>query len=158
MRAGYRTLKTAKAAVLSSWFVVEDDVVMHVTGDIDLGNDCKITIKAGSSLVLYLDGDFEGKNGSSVNNGNMLAGTFMFFGTGGPGQTIDLKAKGGFYGAVYAPNASMEVKAKGDVYGSFVGCNFEMKSKSVFHYDEVLNGGGINDEGVYFAVNRWREE
>lgn len=137
---------------------IDGDVVLYVTGDIDLGNDCEITIKSGSSLVVYVDGDFEGKNGSSVNNENSLAGDFKLFGTGEFGQTIDLKAKSEFYGAVYAPNASMIVKAGGDIYGSFIGYDFEMKSKGVFHYDEALSSGGIDDEGVYFAVNRWREE
>lgn len=137
---------------------IDGDVVIYVTGDIDLGNECEITIKLGSSLVIYLDGDYEGKNGSSINNENSLASKFKLFGTGGPGQMIDLKAKSDFYGAVYAPNASMEVKAKGDIYGSFVGMDFEMKSKSVFHYDEALSSSGIDDEGVYFTISRWREE
>jgi len=137
---------------------IDGNVVVHVTGGIDLGNECEITIKSGSSLVIYIDGDFEGKNGSSINNENMLAEDFLLFGTGDPGQIIDLKAKSEFYGAVYAPNASMEVKAGGDIYGSFVGYDFEMKSKSVFHYDAALSSGGIDDDGVYFTVNRWREE
>jgi len=134
-------------------------VEMHVTGDIDMknGSEIKISDDGTSSLILYLDGNWESKEGAGINNETLTPASFMLYGTGDEGQTIDLKAKNDFYGAVYAPNASLGIKAGGDIYGSFVGTNFEMKSNSVFHYDVALCNIGINDPGVFFTIKRWWE-
>ena len=131
------------------------EVVLYITGDISLGQDCEIVIKEGASLVLYLDGDLSTDNDSGINNLNDPE-NFKLYGTGEE-QTIDLKAKGDFHGAVYAPNADVAIYSGGDIYGSFVTSSFEMKSNSNFYYDEALLDAGLDDEAVRFVVIHWSE-
>ncbi len=131
------------------------DVVLYITGDISLGQDCEIVIKEGASLVLYLDGDLSTDNDSGINNLNDPE-NFKLYGTGEE-QTIDLKAKGDFHGAVYAPNADVTIYSGGDIYGSFVTSSFEMKSNSNFYYDEALLDAGLDDEAARFVVTHWSE-
>lgn len=135
------------------------NVVMHVTGDIDMKNGSEIKIRddGTSSLIIYLDGDLDAKEGSGINNETGIPTNFQLYGTGSAGQVIELKAKNEFYGGVYAPNASLGIKAGGDIYGSFVGTNFELKSKSTFHHDKALNKTDINDEATFFTIRRWYE-
>ena len=135
------------------------DMVMHITGDIDLGGaKCEIQIAPGSSLTLYLDGDMFSGNSSGINNENSSPSTFTLYGTGDPVQNIELKAKNEFYGTVYAPDASVSIKAGGDIYGSFVATDFEMKSDSALHYDAALSEVDIDDIGVRFVSGKWRED
>ena len=134
------------------------DVVMHVTGDVDLGNSCEMIIMPGSTLSMYVDGDWVTRNDAGVINLNGIPSNFMLYGTGEPIQKIELKAKNEFYGAVYAPDASVSVKAGGDIFGSFVCNDFELKSKSTVNYDTELVEVEIDDIGAYFTVNNWREE
>lgn len=133
------------------------DVVLHVTGDIDLGQDCEIIIRPDASLTLYLDGNLTAGNNSGINNQNAPA-SFKLYGTGGAGQTFDIKAKGEFSGAVYAPNADVVINAGGDVYGSFLGSSFQMNSGGNFYYDEMLKEVSVNDEAVQFVMKTWSEQ
>jgi len=133
------------------------DVVLHVTGDIRLGQDCEIVVRQGASLTLYLDGDLDAGNDAGINNENFPV-NFKLYGTGEGAQEFDLKAKGDFFGAVYAPNADITINAGGDIYGSFVSSGFEMKSGGNFYYDEALRDVSIDDEAVRFVVKQWQEE
>ena len=142
--------------------VTGGDVVLYVTGDVYMANGSEIIIEPGSSLTIYIDGDFITKEGTTITSGvtneNAIPSDFKLFGTGEIGQVIDLKAKNEFYGAVYAPNASISIKAKGDIYGSFIGNDFELKSYGKVHYDKALAEASVDDVAVYFTINSWREE
>ena len=129
------------------------DVVLHVTGDIDIGQDCELVIKPGSSLTIYAAGNFVGGNSSGINNETMLPSNFVVYGTGSNNQVFDLKAKTDFYGAIYAPDPNIVIRAKGNVYGSFIGSSFEMKCGGDFYYDAALR-----DVGERFCIARWWEE
>ena len=132
------------------------DVVLHVSGDIWLGNSCEIVVKPGSSLTLYLEGDLIAGNDASINNQNDPAG-FKLYGTG-ESQKIELKAKDDFCGAIYAPDAFLFFHAWGDIYGSTLGYNVSIGSPSNFYYYEALAEVSVDDEGVRFVVERWQEE
>ena len=134
------------------------DVVMHVTGDIDLGNSTEIIILPGSSLTMYVDGNWVTRTFAGVNNLNGIPENFTVYGTGDLGQHLELKAKNEFFGRVYAPDAWIDIKAGGDIYGSFTAHDFDMKSKSVLKYDTELSKKDIDDIGIYFTVSSWREE
>ncbi|MBN1795669.1 MAG: hypothetical protein JW804_03265 [Sedimentisphaerales bacterium] len=139
---------------------VSGHVVMYVTGDIIMNNGAEIAIKndGNSSLTLYIDGNLISKEDAGINNETAEPSNFKLYGTGGPGQSLDLKAKNDFYGAVYAPNAILSIKAKGDIYGSFIGDSFEMKSKSTFNHDWALVDVDINSEGTFFSIQKWYED
>jgi hypothetical protein len=134
------------------------NVVLHVTGDIDLGNSAEIVVKTGSTLTIYTDADIQCDNGSSINveNPTKAADTLRIYATGNGDQFFDFKAKSEWVGAIYAPNAYIDLYAGGDIYGAIVGHEFDLKSGGNFKYDrglETLNS--VDDDGVQFAVSRF---
>jgi len=144
----------------SSILRVIGDCTLYITGDVDMGQDSEIIIdnSANAKLTIYLDGDWVSDNNSGVNNETLDPSTFELYGTGPLGQTLDIKAKGEFYGVVYAPNADLTIFAGGDVYGSFVTNNFELKSSGNFLYDVSLRTISVLDEGARFVIDRWNEQ
>jgi hypothetical protein len=146
--------RTSQPAVLD---IAGGDVVLHVTGDISMGQDCEIVVQPGASLTLYLDGDLVAANNSGFNNLTKIASSLTLYGTGTAPQTFDIKAKSDVFGVVYAPNADVDVYAAGDVYGSIVADSFEFKAGGNFYYDEALKDVSVDDDGVRFMVTRWSE-
>jgi hypothetical protein len=132
------------------------DVVLHVSGDINLGEECEIVVNSGASLTIYVDGNIVSGNNSGFNNKNSPS-NFKLFGTGA-GQTFDIKAKSDMFGAVYAPNADIVMKASGNIYGSVVSQSFALKSGGNFYYDVALAETDEAQEAVRFIVSRWQEE
>lgn len=137
--------------------IVGGDVVLNVTRDIRLGQDTEICISPGATLTLYLSGDLEAKNDSGINNLTKSPQAFTLYGTGTRTQEIDLKAKGEFYGAVYAPKADMTVYANGDIYGSFVSNTLAIKSHSNLHYDHALAAAPADTQVQWFELAQWEE-
>lgn len=137
--------------------VATGDVVLHVAGDIELGQDCEIKVKEGASLALYLDGDLDAHNNAGINNEGFPT-DFKLFGRAEGEQKLDLKANSESFGAVYAPRAIITLMANGDVYGSVTGKSFEMKSGGNFYYDEALRDVSVSDEGVRFVIKHWQEQ
>jgi len=137
--------------------ITSGDVVLHVTGDIDLGQSCEIKIKQGASLVLYLDGNLDAGNDAGINNEDSPA-KFKLYGASEGEQLFNLRAKSNCFGAVYAPNAIVTLNADGDVYGAFTVKNFEMKSGGNFYYDKALKNVTTDNESVHFVVRQWSED
>jgi len=136
------------------------DVVLYVTGDIQLGNSCEIVVKDGSSLTIYSDGNIHCRNGSGINTEvpPEEAATLQIYATGQSGQFFNIKAKSQFTGIIYAPDADVLLYANGDAYGSVVSRTFEYKAGGNFYYDEALQKKNtVNDEAVQFVVTRWHE-
>jgi hypothetical protein len=136
------------------------DVVLHVTGDIELGNSCEIVVTDNSTLTIYSDGNIHCRNGSGINTENPPeeADTLQIYATGTGDQYFDIKAKSEFTGIIYAPDADVDLYAKGDAYGSIVARDFEYKAGGNFYYDEALRDKNtVNDDGVQFVVTRWYE-
>jgi hypothetical protein len=135
------------------------DVVLHITGNVSVGESCKIIVKTGASLTLYVDGNIHCRANSSITNESFPdPARLKIFATGTGTQTFDIKAESNWCGVVYAPNADIDLYAMGDVYGSFVANSFEFKAGGNFYYDESLKTVGVDDEGVRFIVTRWREQ
>lgn len=135
------------------------DVVLYITGNIDLGNACEIIVKNNSSLTIYIDGDIITGNGASIGTQNPTkdAMTIQLYGTGTGGQNFDIKAKNEWTGVIYAPNAHVDLYANGDAYGAIVADSFEFKNGGNYYYDEALSEVSMQDEGVSFVVERWYE-
>lgn len=136
------------------------DVVLYVTGDIELDQACDINIKSGSTLTLYVDGDILCREGSGINTEASIedAAILKLYATGEETQLFDIRANGKWTGAIYAPNASVLLYANGDAYGSVVASSFEFKAGGNYHYDEALREVTEQDEGVTFTVMHWSEE
>ncbi len=135
------------------------DVVVYITGNIDLGESCELVVRDDSSLTVYIDGDIQCRVGSSVNNEYPPENPtkLKLYGTSEVQQYFDIKAKSIWSGIIYAPNADIDLYANGDFYGSVVADSFELKAGGNYHYDEALKEGKVDDEGVRFVVKRWHE-
>lgn len=134
------------------------DVVLHVTGNIDIGNMGKINIKANSSLDLYVDGDIVSGNQAEITNETSDPINFQLYSTGEGEQTFNLKNGVDTFGVIYAPNADVTLMNSGDVYGAVVAKNFEMKNNGTFYYDAALRDVSGDDVGVRFVIKRWSEQ
>ncbi|MBN2456979.1 MAG: hypothetical protein JXB29_10685 [Sedimentisphaerales bacterium] len=134
------------------------EVVLHITGDIDMGTRCEIKIKPDSSLIIYVDGDVQAGNSDGFNNETCIPSSLKIYGNAAGSQRFDIKAKSNVFGALYAPQADIILRAQGDVYGAVTANSFEMKSGNNFYYDEALRNVDLDDEGVRFVIKRWREE
>jgi len=135
------------------------DVVLYITGNIEVGQLGGIVIKDNSSLTVYIDGDIHCRNNCSINNETPPEDpkNFQLYGTSQDEQYFDIKAKSTWSGVIYAPNADIDLYANGDFYGSVVANNFEIKAGGNYHYDEALRKVSIEDEGVRFVIKRWYE-
>ena len=133
------------------------DVVLHITGNINMGNGCELIVKADSSLILYIDGDISTDNSVGINNQAGNVDDFKLYGTGTGTQVFSLKAKSSVFGTVYAPDADITLYPNAEMYGAIVGRNVTFKSGSVFYYDEAVRNVAADDEGVRFYIKRWYE-
>jgi len=154
----YDSIQLKKAALSGVLEISGGDVVLVITDDIQMGQNCEIVINEGSSLTLYLAGDLNADNNSGFNNRTKIPGNLKIFGTSTEEQQMDIKAKSDVFGVVYAPNADVTVYAAGDVYGSFVTSNFELKSGGNFYYDRALKDYMDKKELLRFVLNRWQEQ
>jgi len=153
----YNEIELKKASDPGILEVTGGDVVLYITGDISLGQDCEIVIKDGSSLVLYLDGDLDAANNAGINNESVPT-SFKLFGTSTEEQSLTLKAKSETLGAIYTPNGVVIIMADNDVFGSVTAKSFELKASGNFLYDEALRTVTTDDDAVRFVIRQWSEE
>lgn len=135
------------------------NVVLHITGNVDLGNGCEVVVRPGSSLILYVDGDISADSSVGFNNQAGSVRDFQLYGVGTGDQVFNLKAKSSVFGTIYAPNADITIYPNADMHGAIVGKSVTFKSGSTFYYDEALRDNvSAYDPGARFIVRRWREE
>jgi len=134
------------------------DVVLHITGNIDLGTGCEFIVRPGSSLTLYVDGNIYTANSAGFSNENTDIAKLQLYATGGSEQIFDLKAKSKIFGVVYAPDVDISAYPSTELHGSITGNSVTMKSGCTFYYDEALRNGSLYNEGVRVVVKRWWEE
>ena len=140
----------------SETVIISGDVTLYITGDITLGNSAELQIESGSSLTLYLGGNFEGKNSSSVNNLTEDAKNLQIYGLDSC-ETMIFKNSSNLFGTIYAPNADVIMNNSADVYGAVVAETFDMRNSGVFMYDASLRDSSVNDEAVHFKITNWHE-
>jgi len=140
----------------SEKLVVAGDVELYVTGGVVLGNSAEIRINPGSSLLLYVDGDVEGKNGSAFNNLTQVPARLRLFGTAHCSKIV-LKKSGNMYAVVYAPSADVTVHNSATVFGSITSRTCELKNSGLLHYDASLQE--LQDPSLppVLKLVRWRE-
>jgi len=134
-------------------------VVLHITGNINLGNGCELIVRPGSSLMLYVDGNIAADNSVGFNNQAGNVKDFQLCGAGSSEQVFNIKAKSSVFGTVYAPNANITLYPGAEMRGAIVGQSVTFKSGCSFYYDEALRDTvSAYDVGARFAIKRWREE
>ena len=145
----------------SETITIDGAVTLYVIGDITLGNSAELVVvdeatNPDASLILYIGGDFEGKNSSNVNNMTGDPAKFKLYGLE-TCENIILKNSSDFYGAVYAPNAYFEMTNSAEAFGAVTAKIYEQKNSAPFSYDASLKDVTVNDEGVRFVIKQWNE-
>ena len=141
----------------SKTLLIDGEVILYVTGEIILGNSAEVQIDNDSSLILYLGGDLEGKNSSTINNLTQEAKKLQIYCLDSC-ENMLFKNSSDFYGVIYAPNAEVIMNNSANVYGAVVARDFEQMNSSTFNYDASLRDASVNDEAVRFIVTNWQEE
>ncbi len=136
---------------------VDSDVVLYVIGEMILNNSAELLIENDASLIMYLGGNFEGKNSSEINNQSKDAKKFQIYCLDSC-ESMVFKNSSDFYGAIYAPNADIVMNNSADMYGAVIARSFEQKNSSTFNYDTLLRDAEANDEAVRFVIADWHEE
>lgn len=139
---------------------IDGPVKIYVAGKVDLGNSAEIQIvdtNPNASLTLYLGGDFEGKNGSNVNNKTQVPGKLRMYGLDNCDE-MSFKNSSEFYGVIYAPDSDVIFYNSAEAYGAVVADEFEQKNSATFHYDASLRDVTVNDDFVRFVVKNWKDE
>ena len=138
---------------------IDGPVVLYVTGDIGLMNSAQIQINEDNpdaSLVLYLGGNVNCKNGGAINNLTKDPSKLKIFGLDSC-VNLGFATSATFYGGIYAPNAMLNLKTSVELYGSFVTESFLQALAANVHYDASLREVTPDDPGVSFSVKRWWE-
>jgi choice-of-anchor A domain-containing protein len=143
----------------SKILTINGEVSLYIVGDVILGNSAELLISNANdaSLILFVGGNIEIKNGGVINNLSKNAKKLQIYGLESC-QSITLKNGGDFYGAIYAPNADVVMMNSGDMFGSVIGKSVDQKNSSTFHYDVSLRDVTIEDIGVRFVIKQWQEE
>jgi len=140
--------------------ITSGDVVLHITGDINMGVRCEIIIQDGATLNLYVDGDI----GAGTESGFKNYGTppsLKIWGNWRGGVEVEqdwqLNAKSTCFGQIYAPAADVTINNSGDLFGAFTANSFLMMNDGNLFYDGALRDVNADDEGVRFVLKRWYE-
>jgi len=135
------------------------DVTLYVIGDITLGNSAEIEISdvGNSSLILYIGGDFEGKNGSSLNNRTEDASKLKIYGLD-TCSSLHFKNGSELHSAIYAPQADVIFNNSAEAYGSVTAKTFEQQNSAGFHHDAALREVEIDENCIQFVINQWQEQ
>lgn len=137
--------------------LIDGDIALYITGEIILGNSAEIEIDNDASLILYLGGDFEGKNSSTINNLTQDTKKLQIYCLDSC-ENMVFKNSSDFYGVIYAPNADVIMDNSANLYGAVVARTFEQKNSAALNYDAKLRDASVNDEAVRFVVTNWHEQ
>jgi hypothetical protein len=141
----------------SKTLLIDGDITLYVTGDIVLGNSAEMQIDNNASLILYLGGNYEGKNSSTINNQTEDAQKLKIYCLD-TCESMVFKNSSDLYGAVYAPNADVIMDNSAKMYGAIVAKTLDIRNSGTLNYDATLRDASVNDEAVHFIVTKWQDE
>lgn len=138
---------------------INGPVTLYIIGDVTLNNSAQLQVldDDDASLTMYLEGNYEGKHGSAINNLTKDARKLKIYGLDNCND-MRFKNSSDFYGAIYAPNAYVIFDNSADAFGAVAARKFELKNSATFNYDASLRDVSVNDEAVHYVVKQWREE
>ncbi len=135
-------------------------IEIHVTGDITVTGNGKITVAPGVNATIYFDHNVDIAGNGLVNTNNQ-PGNLLLYGvqpTSGATPYVKLGGNGAITAAVYAPGHDVEIKGggtNGHVFGSVVGKTVTMNGVTNLHYDEALGSGGLISN---YQIVSWFED
>ena len=137
--------------------IIDGDVTLYIEGDTILNNSAELQIENDASLILYLGGDFEGKNSTKINNKTQDPKKLQIYCLDSC-EDMRFKNSSDFYGVIYAPNADVIMDNSASLYGSVAAKSFEQRNSGNFNYDASLRDANVNDEAVCFIITNWHEQ
>lgn len=141
--------------------LINGDVTLYITGDTTIGNTCSIEVvdletNPNASLTIYLGGNYVQKVDAHLINHTNDPKRLTLYGLEGC-TDISFLSNTSFYGTIYAPYAEMNLHNSVEIFGSVIVDYFLQHVTADFHFDASLIDVSINDVGVKFVVDRWRE-
>ncbi|MDE3084385.1 MAG: hypothetical protein KGJ37_04080 [Verrucomicrobiota bacterium] len=123
---------------------------------VDLAGQAAVIIPAGSSLVIYIEGDMAIAGQAGIGNSNPQPISCQIYGTNqnAAGQKLDVAGQGSLCCVIYAPNGDITLAGDGNMMGSVVGRDITLSGNAAFHYDESLANYGTSTP---FGIGKWRE-
>jgi hypothetical protein len=131
-------------------------VELYIAGKLTLGNSAEIQVNEGCSLVLYVDGEVEGKNSSKFNNRTHDPKCLKLFSTSSCSK-VTLKNSGDMYAVVYAPAADLTLHNSATVWGSITSRTCELMNSAVLYYDASLREYQDPAFPGTLELSSWRE-
>jgi len=116
-----------------------------------LKNSSALTVAPGANVTIYVSGDIELKNSSSVNNGGKPSDLIIY-----SQGDLTLKNSGNIYAVFYSPDGDCDLRNSGEFYGSIVANTIIGHNSSNFHYDRQLGSITRDGSGDLDAI-AWRE-
>ncbi|MDF1545954.1 MAG: hypothetical protein P1R58_12745 [bacterium] len=111
----------------------------------------KLKVVPGDSVTIYITGNMELKNSSSINVGGKPANCVI----NSKGNMI-LKNSGDVYAAFYNPAGTVDLRNTGEFFGSIMADRVIAHNSSLFHFDRSL-AKIERDEIEGFEKISWRE-
>jgi hypothetical protein len=142
----------------NSVVTIEDDVILHITGNFYMDQNSRLDIAVGASLQIIMGGgSFEMDQTSSINNLSRDPTKFVLFGTAGFTGDIYIDQSSEFYGAIYAPNAFVELDQGDGFFGAIIADDVQIDQDTAIHYDEALADLEILPSmGSLYVVKSWQ--
>ena len=134
------------------------DVTLYVAGDFDMSGSSKLTIAAGSSLTLIVEGQVNLGAGANIiaeqhgwtdptdPNGSLPA-MRIFSSYSGSGAGVTISGAFNVYAAIYAPLSAVNLAGSGTLYGSVRGKTVSVPGGTAIHYDAALGEGSSGSSG-----------
>lgn len=124
---------------------------VYYFSDITLKHAAELTIAPGANVTIYVTGDIELKNSSSMNSGGD-AGDLVILSRG----DFVLKNSGEIAAVFYNPDGSADLRNSGDFFGAIVADDIVAHNSAFFHYDRALANFAFESNGE-FDVAGWEE-
>jgi len=138
---------------VSQWGSLTLSSGVYYFSDIYLENAASIDLVEGASVVIYMTGDINLENITSMNNGGSPADLVIY--SQGDGFTLSNDTK--FYGSFYGPDAIFYVENNTDLYGSVVADAIVIENQACFHYDRDLRDFSRRSYDGSMSMPGWKE-
>jgi len=137
---------------------IDGEVTLYVTEDFSAKQYSNVEILPDSFLTLYVGGNMNFRNTSSVNALTQDPKRCQVFGVGEEGQSFVFEQSAVFYGTIYAPDADITLNNGAELYGAIIADDVTLRNSCELHFDATLLKASVDNIGAEFIVQHWQEE
>jgi len=136
----------------SQRILIQGDVVLKISGNLQMTGQSAIEIATTGQLNMYVSGNTASIGGGGIVNQTKDPLRFGYFGAK-TNTRLDLDGTSGFYGVVYAPYADLNLAGGSILFGGTVTKTVKATGGFTMHYDQCLDNGGAGR----YIVTSWDE-